>query len=34
VTELIAAIQDLASRTHQVIGSGERRDPVGPVDEA
>jgi methenyltetrahydrofolate cyclohydrolase len=34
VTELIAAIQDLASRTHQVIGSGERRDPVGPVNEA
>ena len=34
VTELLAAIQDLATNTHQVIGSGERRDPVGPAVRA
>lgn len=28
VTELLAAIEDLASQTHQAIGSGKRRDPV------
>lgn len=30
VTELLAAIEDLAARTHQVVASGDRRDPVGP----
>jgi formiminotetrahydrofolate cyclodeaminase len=34
VTELVSAIEDLASQTHQVIGSGERRDPVGPAASA
>ena len=34
VTELLSAIEDLASQTHQVIGSGERRDPVGPAASA
>jgi formiminotetrahydrofolate cyclodeaminase len=34
VTELIAAIQDLASRTHEVILSGERRDPLEPAVHA
>ncbi len=28
VTELLAAIEDLASSAHQVVASGERRDPV------
>jgi formiminotetrahydrofolate cyclodeaminase len=31
VTELLAAIQDVASRTHEVILSGERRDPLEPA---
>jgi methenyltetrahydrofolate cyclohydrolase len=30
VTELLAAIEDLASGAHQVVASGERRDPVSP----
>jgi formiminotetrahydrofolate cyclodeaminase len=34
VTELLSAIEGLASQTHQVIGSGERRDPVGPAASA
>jgi len=34
VTELLTAIQDLASQTHQVVASGDRRDPIGPVDQA
>ncbi len=34
VTELLAAIGDLASQTHQAIGSGERRDPVEPAGRA
>jgi methenyltetrahydrofolate cyclohydrolase len=34
VTELLAAIQDLASQTHQVIGSDKRRDPVEPAGRA
>jgi formiminotetrahydrofolate cyclodeaminase len=34
VTELLAAIDDLASQTHQAIGSGARRDPVGPAVRA
>jgi formiminotetrahydrofolate cyclodeaminase len=28
VTELLEAIHDVASRTHEVVRSGERRDPV------
>jgi methenyltetrahydrofolate cyclohydrolase len=28
VTELLAAIEDLASQTHQAVASGDRRDPV------
>lgn len=28
VTELLAAIEDLASQAHQAVASGERRDPV------
>lgn len=34
VTELLAAIENLASQAHQVIGSGERRDPLEPVGRA
>jgi len=34
VTELLSAIEGLASQTHQVIGSGERREPVGPAARA
>jgi methenyltetrahydrofolate cyclohydrolase len=30
VTELLAAIEDLASQAHQAVASGERRDPVEP----
>jgi formiminotetrahydrofolate cyclodeaminase len=34
VTELLSAIQDLATQTHEAIGSGDRRDPVEPVATA
>jgi formiminotetrahydrofolate cyclodeaminase len=34
VTELLAAIEDLASQTHEAIGSGKRREPVEPVAQA
>jgi len=34
VTELLAAIQDLASQAHQAVASGERRDPVELADPA
>lgn len=34
VMELLAAIDDLTSQTHQAIGSGERRDPVEPAERA
>jgi methenyltetrahydrofolate cyclohydrolase len=34
VTELLSAIQDLATQTHEAIGSGDRRDPVAPVASA
>ena len=34
VTELLSAIEDLASRAHQAVASGERRDPVAPVGRA
>ena len=33
VTELLAAIEDIASRTHQVVASGDRRDPVEPAHQ-
>jgi methenyltetrahydrofolate cyclohydrolase len=34
VTELLAAIEDLATQTHEAIGSGDRREPVQPVGAA
>ena len=34
VTELLATIDDLTSQTHQVIGSGERREPLDPAGPA
>ena len=34
VTELLAAIEDLATQTHEAIGSGDRREPVQPVASA
>jgi len=34
VTELLSAIEDLASQAHQAVASGERRDPVEPVGRA
>jgi formiminotetrahydrofolate cyclodeaminase len=34
VTELLAAIEDLASQAHQAVASGERRDPVTPAGRA
>jgi len=34
VTELLAAIEDLASRAHQAVASGERRDPIEPAGRA
>lgn len=34
VTELLAAIEDLASQAHQAVASGERRDPIEPVEPA
>lgn len=34
VTELLAAIEDLASRAHSVIVSGARRDAVEPIEAA
>jgi formiminotetrahydrofolate cyclodeaminase len=34
VTELLSAIQDLASQTHQAVASGERRDPLEPAGPA
>ena len=34
VTELLAAIEDLASQTHEAIGSGSRREPVEAVASA
>jgi formiminotetrahydrofolate cyclodeaminase len=34
VTELLSAIEDLASQTHQAVASGERRDPLEPAGRA
>jgi formiminotetrahydrofolate cyclodeaminase len=34
VTELLAAIADVATRAHQVVASGERREPLEPVGQA
>ena len=34
VTELLAGIEDLASSAHQVVASGERRDPVSADERA
>lgn len=34
VTELLGAIEDLAAQTRQVVGSGERRDPIEPDGRA
>jgi formiminotetrahydrofolate cyclodeaminase len=34
VTELLAAIEDLASQTHRVVASGDRRDALQPADRA
>ena len=34
VTELLSAIEDLASQAHEAIGSGSRRDPIEPVVSA
>ena len=34
VTELLGAIDDLTSQTHQVIGSGDRREPLDPTGPA
>jgi glutamate formiminotransferase/formiminotetrahydrofolate cyclodeaminase len=31
VTELLSAIEDLASQAHQAVASGERRDPIEPA---
>ena len=34
VTELLSAIENLASQTHQAVASGERRDPLEPAGRA
>jgi formiminotetrahydrofolate cyclodeaminase len=34
VTELLSAIEDLASKAHQTVASGDRRDPIEPVGRA
>jgi formiminotetrahydrofolate cyclodeaminase len=34
VAELLSAIEDLASQTHQAVASGERRDPLVPAGRA
>jgi formiminotetrahydrofolate cyclodeaminase len=34
VTELLGTIEDLAAQTRQVVGSGERRDPIEPDGRA
>ena len=34
VTELLSAIEDLASQAHQAVASGERREPIEPVGRA
>jgi formiminotetrahydrofolate cyclodeaminase len=34
VTELLAAIEDLASQAHQAVASGDVRDPLMPVGRA
>lgn len=34
ITELLAAIDDLTSQTHQVVGSGDRREPLDPAGRA
>lgn len=34
VAELLGAIEDLASHTHEAVASGERRDPVTPAGRA
>jgi hypothetical protein len=31
---LLGAIEDLAAQTRQVVGSGERRDPIEPDGRA
>ena len=34
VTELLSAIEDLASSAHQTVASGARRDPIEPAVRA
>lgn len=34
VTELLSAIEDLATSTHQAVGSGEPREPIEPAGQA
>lgn len=34
VTELLSAIEDLASQAHAAVASGERREPIEPVGRA
>jgi formiminotetrahydrofolate cyclodeaminase len=34
VTELLSAIEDLASQTHQAVASGDRRDPIESAAQA
>ncbi len=34
VSELLAAIEDLAAEAHKVVASGDRRDPVAPTEPA
>ncbi|HET7168860.1 MAG TPA: cyclodeaminase/cyclohydrolase family protein [Candidatus Limnocylindrales bacterium] len=34
VTELLGAIEDLASQTRQAVGSGTPRDPIAPTEPA
>ena len=34
VTELLSAIEDVAARAHQVVASGDRRDPLDSVGPA
>jgi formiminotetrahydrofolate cyclodeaminase len=34
VTEVLSAIEDLASQAHQAVASGERRDAVVPAGRA
>jgi hypothetical protein len=34
VTELLAAIEDVASQAHQAVASGATRDPLEPAGRA